>query len=718
MHFRHPLPLVLCAILVLISTFSCLAQEPAQKPDEPRITGVRFFTFPPPAADDKVSFRLAIDGENLPKPASRDDVRFTTKDPVLSVEVISIVAANKKEVLVEATAKVGTEITGVTVAQGDTTVVTSRDFTVSIKGNPPAQKLKQFAIKFDHEKNKEFPNLHSLLVTKEGGEGGFAENPNRMRVDLMPTGATDVDIVQSNDQQLDLHFVAAADYEPKSVVVTVYDGSDLDKRQATAVAKTPAEDPNQPKITGTDIVFIDRSQGVGRIRIYGKGFGDYPSPPYPVDEYLWNCLEEFHIRGTVRTDGKDDWVRNEELQDVDARIKACAKLLKGRVDETITVEELKKRLEETKTNLATYVTKEPKLWEEWGEEIRKKVTVGVNSRNSDIAVERVEILNINDKMIDVYFEFTRHRGFAWPFRLADASVTLKKMVAKTTQTVKNEKVTGTVIGVQETFTVPYQPGPKRDPNLTYRYTVLSRRSANTLLGKGIADRFYVLQLSVVNNGDKKVTIPLSAIQAEVEWVRGDNRKTKEKPPTVSYLAGPPTLPPIPLAAVSGYFDAYQKVKGARAILFNVLDATTMAATALVPFTGPSFKDAEVFFSGGFVPAMRKGFGDLSGQQLENLTSLSWESSETLPAKGGSIEKLIYIQKDEQFNSKRVDVYGVPPITRKQIANIMDLEITGFEVIESEAKQATQTTSSQAPPQSAAPTTPAAPTPAGTAPNDK
>jgi len=717
---RNKLLAVLVGPVLLPLTSLCpgRAQQGAPNVGEPKITNIRFVALPPPTADNKVTFQMAIEGENLPDLRDHATVDFETKDPASPVSNTSVASSNNKEILVNGTAKVGTEITRVTVSVGNRIVAETKAFTVAIKANPPAQKLKQFEIKFDHEKNKEFPNLHSLLVTKEGGEGGFAENPNWMRVDLMPTGATDVNIVQSNDQQLDLHFVAAADYEPKSLAVTVYDGSDLDRRQATAVStakKPPAEDPDQPKITGTDIVFINRSHGVGRIRIYGKGFGDYPPPPYPVDDYLWNCLEEFHIRGT---DKNAEWVQKAELEDLESRIKACAQILKGEPAIPADRKEWKKQLEYTKTNLASYVRGGTKKdLEDWGQKIREKAMVGVNSRNPDIAVEKVEILDINDKMVDVYFEFTRSRGYAWPFRLADATLTVKKMLPKTTQTVKNDKVTGTVTGVkEETYTVPYQPGPKRDPNLTYKYTVLDKKSANSLLGKGIADNFYVLQLSVVNNSEKKVNIPLASIQAEVEWIRGENEKR-----TKAYMPGPATLAPIPLAAVSSYFDAYQKVKGPRAILFNVLDAATIIATSLVPFTGPSLKDGEVFFSGGFVPGVRKVLGDLSGQQLQNLTALSWESNETLAAKGGSKEKLIYIEKNEQFASKPVKVIGLTAETRKQIANIMDLEITGFEVTESEAKQATPTPAT--PPATGTTTTPSQTTPASpaqpqTAPKDK
>ena len=749
--------LIAATLLIVTSLGSGQIKPTAPNPSEPKITAVRFVTFPKSAPDGSVEFRLAIEGENLPNSTKDVKILFDTKDPDLPVNGEPIVASKGKEIEVKGTAKAKTEVTRIRIVLDNRPVAETKAFTISFTENPPAPKVKQFEVKLEHEKNKEFPNLHSLVVSKEGGDGAFADKPHLMTVDLMPSGATDVNIVQSNPQQLDLHFVAAADYVPTSVVVTVYNSSDLDTRQAVAVAvsKKAPEDPDQPKVTGTEIVFINRSHGVGRIRVLGKGFGDHDPPPYPVDDYLWNCLEEFHIRGTDRYSLP---VQQLEFDDIEQRIEACRRMLGGDVN-TVVGDELragkraleskaqdkaksikpseepvlKKQIEDTKTNLASFV--EPKVdplkpndkakpWETWAENIRKAVTVSVHSRNPAIQVEKVEILDVNDKMIDVYIEFTRYRGYSRPLRLEDSTVTIKKTVQKTTQTVKNDKLTGTVTGTkEETYSVNYPIEPKRDPNLTYKYTVLDNGSANTLVGKGVADHFYVLQLSVVNNGEKKVAIPLAAIQAEVEWIRGTNPKKG-----VEFAEGPPTLAPIPLADVSSYFDAYQKVKGFRAHLFNGLDAATVMATALVPFTGPSFKDAEVFFSGGFIPGLRKGVGDLSSQQLQNLTSLSWESSETLPAKGGSMDRLIYIQKrSQQFESKPVKAIAVPSVTTSQISDIMGLEITGYEVVESNAKPASPapatpsapgktTTPAPTTPQSPAPATPA--TPAAAESNDE
>jgi hypothetical protein len=709
--------------LTLAALFSSLVSScSAQAAPDPcslkaKITQVQFMTFPPSQGDGTVKFRLAIKVEGLPQSATGLHVLFDTKDPAHSVSGSGEpVAADGKEIQVEGAARPGTEVQRIRIAVGACTIADTKDFSITIKENPPEPKVKEFDIKLDHEKNKQFPNLHSLVLTREGGEGdGFANNPRHMTIDLMPSGATDITIVQTNPQQLDVHFIAAEDYEPTSAVVTVYSSSDLDTRYAIAVAvtkKTPP-DPDKPKVTGTEIVFINRSQGIGRIRIFGEGFGDYAPPPYPVDDFLWNCLERFRIQGPHANEY--------ELEDVRHRLDACARMLNGTKNDG--QPDLVKLLESSKTNLASFVTLPPtppdkQTWMSWGETIRDAVNVSIHSRNPDIGVEKVEIVNINDKMIDVYFEFRRYRSFAYPFRLESSNIIIKKALQKATQTVKNDKVTATITGPkEETYNIPYDLEPKRDPNLVYKYKVLDTGTANTLLGKGVAENFYVLQLSVVNTAAKKVAIPLAAIQAEIEWVRGTTRGSKNNNAdqsggdssyqltasqgdtsgenkkgksanrnlgsSVGNLEGPPTLPPIPLAAVSSFFEAYQKSKGARAVLYNFLDAMTTWGAALVPFTGPSLKDAQVFWSGGFVPGLHKALGDLSSQQLQNLTSLSWESSETIPANGGSIEKMIYIpRKNPDLGSSRTEQK-----TTSQVANIMGLEVTGYEVTDSEPKAA-------------------------------
>jgi hypothetical protein len=110
--------------------------------------------------------------------------------------------------------------------------------------------------------------------------------------------------------------------------------------------------------------------------------------------------------------------------------------------------------------------------------------------------------------------------------------------------------------------------------------------------------------------------------------------------------------------------------------------------ALIPFAGIGLKNAEVVFSSGFIPGLRHVWVDISDQQLQNLTALSWQTSETLAANGGSLEKLIYIQRREAFRSDLHDIADPPRFTEHQLADIMGLEVTGYEINDGPAKKAT------------------------------
>ena len=79
-------------------------------------------------------------------------------------------------------------------------------------------------------------------------------------------------------------------------------------------------------------------------------------------------------------------------------------------------------------------------------------------------------------------------------------------------------------------------------------------------------------------------------------------------------------------------------------------------------------------SGGFIPGLKKSLGDMSSQQLQNLTSLSWDSLEEIPA-GGAKEKFVYIQRSGQN-------FSSDPIIKKEIKSIAGIEVSGFVVKDS------------------------------------
>jgi hypothetical protein len=577
---------------------------------------------------------------------------------------------------------------------------------------------------------------YALVVKRKDGDGNFfSTDPSLISLSLTPAGAADITIRRVTPTRIEADFRAPDNYKVSDVGVTVYDGKDRQLVVASSDVKKAPEAPkpvadDKPEITSTAIVFLQRAYGIGRLKIEGKNFGNnYKAPPMSAEDYLL-CFEPLARQALVNAlrDGEHpDIVGQQKLED-----QRCK-------------------------NLTTTVEK----WNDWRKEVEPLVKVALVPRNTDLRIEQTKILYIDDKLIDVYFEFNRYYHNSEPLRLASTTVTVKKRneqqpgakpqpTGGQSQTADARGADGASVinavmstgaGKDEvrpalspspdlkTFIATKEVGTKQDENLEYRYTVLDNNSAGTLFGKGVADNFYVIQLSVTNKGDKKVAVPLASVQAEVEWAYGlDNTKDQKqtgKPSaevkndaakpggnkfsapaladttasaagaggaeipfsandtTKYYEEGPATLAPLPLPAVTAFFDGDEKVNGKKAKLFNVFDGAAILGSSLFPFFGPGFRDAHGAFTGGLVPGLRRGLGDLSGQQLQNLAALSWQSVEVVAAKGGSVEKFVFIQRRDQVFST-----GFGETLRKQIKNIEGMEVVGYEVIESEAKRAT------------------------------
>ena len=122
----------------------------------------------------------------------------------------------------------------------------------------------------------------------------------------------------------------------------------------------------------------------------------------------------------------------------------------------------------------------------------------------------------------------------------------------------------------------------------------------------------------------------------------------------------------------------------RKFLARHFESDADVTVSVIPFFGPGFRDAHVAFTGGLVPGIRRGLGDLSSQQLQNLTAMSWQGIEVVAAGGGTIEKFVFIQRGDQLFSP-----GFGERLRKTIKNIEGVEVVGFEVKEEgEGKRAT------------------------------
>lgn len=296
-----------------------------------------------------------------------------------------------------------------------------------------------------------------------------------------------------------------------------------------------------------------------------------------------------------------------------------------------------------------------------------KVRVIVVPHNPKLATSVPTIKHASDTVIVAEFSFPHGGGYSQPFRIARVLVVVTKP---------------TPAGISEAHFTSHELAPLRDPNLTYRYTILSTEQAKSRFGRGIAKNFYVIQLSIVNEGQEKLQVPLAGVEVEVEWAAGEDPKTR--PPT-TFEEGPATVSPVPLAGVVSFFSHDRRYSGHRARFFNILQGLVTVGSGIQKFFGPGFAEGVSIAGGAFTQGLEKVFPDLSEEQLANLTSQSFESIQSVSQNGGSIEKVVFIQRGleviEPYNKKVLRV-------RRLITGIRGLQITGYEAPETEARAGT------------------------------
>lgn len=620
---------------------------------------------------------------------------------------------------------------------------------------------------------------YALVVKRKQGEGEFfATDSKLVSLVLTPAGASDVVIRRVTPTRIEADFWAHDKYQIKDVGVTVYDRNNPQVIAASSDIEVPsADDANapaegarksgtgsynalagketgegeQPKITSTAVVFLQRAYGIGRLKIEGKGFGDYKAPPVSAEDYLL-CFEPLARQALYRA------LEESRHPDIEGQQRY--------EDQRCIAPDGSKKASAGKSLTATGQQMSPlDQWREWRARVEKLVKVSLVPKNTDLRIEQTKILYADDTLIDVYFEFNRYFHNSQPLRLASATVTVKKPVKpiaeEPRQTPKKQgngevasangaSVVNAALGANSEEKkdmgvaakgVTCETGPCKTyivsskigeaPGLEYTYNVLDNASAEMLFGKGVAGNFYAILLSVTNNGDRKISVPLSSIRAEIEWAYGpDDAKGKRdvkskgndpiaaqanrRPPgskaakafvtptelgddtpvdipstsplmTFYYEEGPVTLAPLSLQTVTAFFDGDQKVNGVKAKLFNYFDGAAIFGQALTPFLGSGFRSGLGAFTGGAVPGLKRGLGDLSGQQLQNLTGMSWQDIEVVGAKGGSVVKYIFIQRGDSSFSP-----GFNELVRKTIKNIQGMEVKGIEVVEGETKTATHT----------------------------
>lgn len=670
---RLPLATAL-VVLVLLSAAPSFGQRRARRISlpPPTVHQIQLLSVSAPqstATGTRVSFVLEITGQRLGSAREQVGVWLLTPDGAEAAENIRILAHDPGKLIFTAAAPPGSYNVKLLVRGVQ---VNTTGFPVPLNppasAPPPVSAPKEFEIKYQTYQSAEYPNLWTLVITNDAA--GFSVNRNHHQVSLVPSGASNIQIQSSDLRQLVLTFMAPEKFEVKEVIVTVFDSSDLDTRRALAMSKPfvnkkPAIDPRQPTITTARVLYLNRSKGFGRLLIEGSGFGEYEAAPLSSSNYLQCCAPRY----------------------ADALRKASSKY--------------SRELQVEIGNRVTGLRRLQRNWQDWQAKIKQLVRVQILPRRTSVnepplRIEDIIITYLDDKLMDVYFEFEYYEGYSQPFRVDRVVVTVNKPKAENappTAAGAGSQTASTTADSKQTYQVAYDLEPKRNDKLEFSYAIMDQDEANHVLGRGIADNYYVIQLSVINKGENKVAIPLAGIKAEIEWATGEI----EDPNLIIYAEGPEVLPPTPMSFVAHSFDAYNKTVGKRAKLFNVLDGVTTLGAALIPIFGPGFKDGHVIFTGGLIPGIHKAVGDLSGQQLAALTALSWQDVEVVAGKGGRTDKYIYVQRGEQVftpptargtQSSTNSSSSISTIVRKRIMSVVGLDLTGIEVIEAKPQQAT------------------------------
>jgi hypothetical protein len=190
-------------------------------------------------------------------------------------------------------------------------------------------------------------------------------------------------------------------------------------------------------------------------------------------------------------------------------------------------------------------------------------------------------------------------------------------------------------------------------NVIAQPQVVRSNESKSKYGNGIAANFHVIQVSIVNKCQMPIIVPLAGMTVIVD----------AKPPTHSanlpmFSAGGTiatgtackpgtpdcnTLVPLSLDHVTSLYSTDRKLTGARAVYFNILQAAATLGSAVQPFFGPGFTQGVAILGGGFTTASKEIFVDMSADQLQNLTSQSFNATEQISS-GGALQKFIFVQR--------------------------------------------------------------------------
>lgn len=175
--------------------------------------------------------------------------------------------------------------------------------------------------------------------------------------------------------------------------------------------------------------------------------------------------------------------------------------------------------------------------------------------------------------------------------------------------------------------------------------MVPKSQAGNKYGNGVAKNFYAIQLSIVNECPMAIVVPLGGISvaANEPPADTDDDACKEKGVLVAFS----------LDHVTSIFSADRKLTGRRAIYFNTVQALATLGSAIEPFFARGFTQGVAILGGGFTTASKELLVDMSAEQLQNLTSQSFGSTEQV-ASHGSLQKFVFVRRSEKCKNSTIE----------------------------------------------------------------
>ncbi len=170
--------------------------------------------------------------------------------------------------------------------------------------------------------------------------------------------------------------------------------------------------------------------------------------------------------------------------------------------------------------------------------------------------------------------------------------------------------------------------------------------AGNKYGNGVANGFHVIQLSIVNECSMPIVVPLAGIAVVPDPPTSANPVDLD-----DKCAGTGGLVPFSLDHVTSLYSADRKLTGRRAVYFNVVQALATLGSAVEPFLAHGFTQGVAILGGGFTTASKEIMVDMSTEQLQNLTSQSFGSTEQISS-NGSLQKFVFVRRNKHRECKK------------------------------------------------------------------